>query len=285
MSTPSHAVSRDSNLRAGEFYGNVTNRYTTNGLILSEIKHAGPRTLPTHTHEHAFFCLLLGGGYSERFGRREVAYDPFTVAYHPSATSHADEIGRSGGHLFSVEVDDRWIERLSECGIKPANFASVRGGDVLWLAARLHHEFRRQDACSPLAIEGLVLELLAAVGRSGNESERPAPRWMDRVVEVLREEFRENLSLDRLATEVGVDPIRLSKAFRRAHGRTIGEFVQELRVRAACTQLVDPEVPLADVALACGFSDQSHLTRIFKRVTGTTPGAYRRTVPGAVATG
>jgi AraC family transcriptional regulator len=277
MSTPRRAEVHDPNLKAGEFYGRVTERYARDGLVLSEIRHDGPRKLPTHSHERAFFCLLLEGGYAERFGRREVEYDPFTVAYHPSATTHADEIGRSGGHLFSVEVDDRWIERLRECGIeRPADFASVRGGDILWLAARLHREFSRRDACSPLAIEGIVLEMLAAIGRSGNESERPCPGWMDRIVELLREEFRENHSLDHLAAEAGVDPIRLSKAFRRSHGRTIGEFVQELRVRAACARLLDRDAPLADVAIECGFSDQSHLTRIFKRVTGTTPGAFRQ---------
>jgi AraC family transcriptional regulator len=276
MSTPRSAANRDSNLRAGEFYGDVARRYASDGLILSEIKHACPRTLPTHTHENAYFCLLLGGGYAERFGRSEVEYDPFTVAYHPPVTTHADEIGRGGAHFFSVEVDERWIERLRTCGAKPEGFASARGGEVVWLAARLHHEFRRQDACSPLAIEGLVLEMLAAVGRSDKRSEHLAPQWMDRVVELLREEFRENISLDRLATEAGVNPIRLSKTFRRSHGRTIGEFVQELRVRAACTQLADPDVSLADIALACGFSDQSHLTRIFKRMMGTTPGAFRQ---------
>ncbi len=276
MSTSIRATDRDPNLRAGEFYGDVTRRYASRGLVVSEIRHTRPRTLPAHSHEHAYFCLLLEGGYAERFGRREVAYDPYTVAYHPPETTHADEIGRNGAIFFSVEVDDRWIERLRQSGAKPAGFASARGGDILWLAARLHREFRRQDACSSLAIEGLVLEMLAAVARSDKESERPAPQWIGRVIDLLREEFRENLSLDRLAAEAGVDPIRLSKAFRRAHGRTIGEFVQELRVRAACAQLADPDVPLADVALACGFSDQSHLTRIFKRVTGTTPGAFRK---------
>jgi AraC family transcriptional regulator len=276
MSTQARAMERDSNLKAGEFYGDVTGCYSSGGLVLSEIRHMGPRKLPAHTHEHAFFCLLLEGTYAERCGRRQVAYDPLTVAFHPPAAAHTDAIGQRGAHFFSVEVDDRWIGRLRECGAEPADFAVARGGDVLWLAARLHREFRMADACSSLAIEGLVLEMLAVVGRSGTERDRRDPPWMDRVVELLREEFRENLSLDRLSAEVGVDSVRISKAFRRSHGRTIGEFVQELRVRAACTRLLDPDVPLVDVALACGFSDQSHLTRIFKRVMGTTPGAFRK---------
>jgi AraC family transcriptional regulator len=52
--------------------------------------------------------------------------------------------------------------------------------------------------------------------------------------------------------------------------------VQKLRVNYACKQLALPENDLVSVALSSGFADQSHFTRVFKNVTGITPGAFRQ---------
>jgi AraC family transcriptional regulator len=78
-----------------------------------------------------------------------------------------------------------------------------------------------------------------------------------------------------IANVVGVHPFHLSRVFRTVHRQTIGEYVQRLRVSYACKQLAVPEIDLAEVALAAGFADQSHFTRVFKNVTGITPGVYR----------
>jgi AraC-like DNA-binding protein len=57
-----------------------------------------------------------------------------------------------------------------------------------------------------------------------------------------------------------------------------GEYQQRLQVRAACELLRDPEWPLAAIAAECGFADQSHFTRVFRRMAGTTPARFRQAV-------
>jgi AraC-like DNA-binding protein len=64
--------------------------------------------------------------------------------------------------------------------------------------------------------------------------------------------------------------------FRQIHGCTVGEYVRKLRINAACHDLNDSEIPLAEVALTSGFADQSHFSRVFKRQVGMTPGAFRK---------
>jgi len=69
--------------------------------------------------------------------------------------------------------------------------------------------------------------------------------------------------------------VHLSRVFRKCVGEGIGEYVHRLRVRAACEQILEPEISIAEVSLALGFADQSHFTRAFRRVTGMTPAAFR----------
>lgn len=262
-------------LRPGQFFGEVVGRYRASGIVLSELRHTGRRDFPRHSHCLAYFCLLLSGGYSERIAGRVLAQQPMTLVYHPPDTDHKDEVGERGARMFSVEVDERWIERLREEGKARLDLAVLSSGEPLWLASRLYRELRAGDDCSGLAIEGLVLELLAATGRLARTDERRPPGWLPRVEALLRDRFRESLSLDDLAAEAGVHPAHLSRTFRRFRGRTPGEYVQELRVRAVCQGLADRDRPLADLAFEAGFADQSHCTRVFKSLTGTTPGAFR----------
>jgi AraC-like DNA-binding protein len=75
---------------------------------------------------------------------------------------------------------------------------------------------------------------------------------------------------------MSVDPAHLCRAFRRFRRRTIGDYVTGLRVQFVCRKLAETHEPLSDIAAQSGFTDQSHMTRVFKRITGVTPGSYRR---------
>lgn len=269
-------MSVDRNLQPGQFYGEILRKRQGSGLILSELKHEGARKLPSHSHELAYFCLLLNGNYWEQSGRKRITYKPLTVMFHPPGTTHIDEIGPGGGRFFSVEVKAEWMDRLRECVGAIDLDSSLHEGDLAWLAMRLYREHKQADACSILTIEGLVLEMLAIVGRMRDPREQHGPEWLARAVDLLNSEFCKNLKVQDIANEVGVHPFHLSRVFRDIHRQTIGEYVHKLRVRYACKQLAVPDNDLAGVALAAGFADQSHFTRVFKNITGITPGVYRQ---------
>lgn len=264
-------------LGPGEFYGEVQGKRRCGGLLLSEVSHGERRLLPAHTHELAYFCLLLGGAYRERVGRRTFEYAPFNVMFHPPGMTHRDEVGRDGGRFFSVEIQTVWLERLREYGAGvPGPLFEGRGGELVWLATRLYREHREADALSPLAVEGLALEMLARTARARAPEESRPPAWLGAAVELLHAEFRTSLTVADVAARVGVHPFHLSKVFRRFRRETVGDYVQRLRVEEAGRLLAAGGRTLAEVALDSGFADQSHLTRVFRRVTGTTPGALRQ---------
>jgi AraC family transcriptional regulator len=117
--------------------------------------------------------------------------------------------------------------------------------------------------------------MLGYSARLQASAERVAPKWLDRIIDRLDAEFADKFSSEDLADTAGVHPVHLAAVFRRFRGQTIGEYVQQLRISHASRLMIDRELPLADIAFESGFSDQSHLTRMFKRYTGLTPGAFR----------
>jgi AraC family transcriptional regulator len=74
---------------------------------------------------------------------------------------------------------------------------------------------------------------------------------------------------------VGVHPVHLAGAFRKQYHCTIGDYRRRLRVEFACREICKPDASLAQIAFAAGFANQAHFSRVFKRLTGATPGEYR----------
>lgn len=104
------------------------------------------------------------------------------------------------------------------------------------------------------------------------------PRAVARARALLDTRSPENVSLDELAREAGLSPFHLVRVFTASVGLPPHAFQQQRRLETARRLLRASSSRLVDVAQECGFADQSHLTRAFKRVYGVTPGAYRKNV-------
>jgi AraC family transcriptional regulator len=91
------------------------------------------------------------------------------------------------------------------------------------------------------------------------------------------------LTIADVARECRLTPSYFAKAFRRTTGMSPHQYLTELRVREAKGLLLSSTLPLADVAIICGFRDQSYFTRVFSRSAGTSPGAWRRAMAQSTA--
>jgi AraC-like DNA-binding protein len=92
---------------------------------------------------------------------------------------------------------------------------------------------------------------------------------------IIQDRFARALSLGALAGEVGLSKFHLLRLFRQEVGTTPHAYQLHLRISRA-RELLDAHASAAEVALACGFADQAHFTRAFKRIVGYTPGAFKR---------
>jgi AraC family transcriptional regulator len=102
------------------------------------------------------------------------------------------------------------------------------------------------------------------------------PGWLSRIAEAAAAGCTRPLSLTSLAADAAVHPVYLARVFRRHYTQSIGSFMLQSRLRLAMHRLAMTTEPIARIALECGFADQSHLTRLLHRETGSTPARFRR---------
>ncbi|KRA64310.1 MULTISPECIES: AraC family transcriptional regulator [Rhizobium/Agrobacterium group] len=105
-----------------------------------------------------------------------------------------------------------------------------------------------------------------------------SPAQRRRIIDLIEDQLSENISLGDLAAAVGLSPFHFARQFKADFGIAPYAYVIQKRVSKAQEILRRGRVPLKSVALDCGFSDQSHFCRTFRKVVGTTPAKYQSDV-------
>jgi AraC-like DNA-binding protein len=105
-----------------------------------------------------------------------------------------------------------------------------------------------------------------------------APWQERRAKELMRTSLTEELPLSRLAAECGLSVRHFARAFRQSTGMPPHRWLLKQRIERATDLLHNRVLPLADIAISCGFADQSHFTRVFTALVGVSPSAWRRSL-------
>ena len=268
-------------LAHGQFFGQFQNEVDAGGFSLAYIR-ADPKTdVQRHTHEAAHFIFVTRGIYVSSARDAATGGASPMLIYNPPGVTHRDRFqrrrdGRFEGRFLSLSIASERMNSIAGVITLPERASAVSSPQAAILAARLIGEMDRWEPASLLAVEGICLELVASVARRDPFAERTPPRWLGTARALLREGAPRSVA--EIAAECGVHPVHLARAFRRFFGCSPRAYANRCRVERAAELLRRRSISLAEIALRCGFADQSHMTHAFQRAFAVTPAGYRRLV-------
>ena len=247
------------------------------GFTVTAGVHGPGTSLPRHEHAWPTLCCVLHGRFTEYVPGHAMDCTTGTVKITPAAEPHWNRFAACETRGLMIEIDpSRFVDRPAVARALKAPL-QLDGGEFAGLARAVLRESVMSDDAGAVALEGTLLELIAGVSREAAPRAGPArPRWLSDARDIIRSACRERLTLSDVAARVDVHPVTLARGFRRHFGRTVGEELRRARVDRAARMLAESEEPLSRIALETGFYDQSHFANTFRRLTGMTPGEYRR---------
>lgn len=233
--------------------------------------------LPLHRHERAGCSVVLKGALEKEFSGKSFNYPANSVVTMPPQERHKAQFARQGAHMLIIEPLSLEQDALGSCAGLFRRILSFRDARVTSTAWLVYREVLDPDDFTPLAVEGMILALLALAARrqDGREDKSAPPPWLERARACLHEQFSSSVRIGVLAETVGVHPVHLARVFRQHLGLSPGEYLRQLRLEWAAAQLTATQNTIGDIGQEAGFADQSHFTRAFKQHMGMTPGQYR----------
>ncbi|WP_423822451.1 AraC family transcriptional regulator [Salinisphaera sp. SPP-AMP-43] len=188
-------------------------------------------------------------------------------------------IPRRALNALADDANTFWVDELRH---EPGRALADPVARHLLLAAR--PALSAQQGASALFIDQIAMALATHVAHTyGSMRTRPEvktgalARWQERRArELIAANLAGNLTLADLASACELSIRHFTRAFRQSTGMSPHAWLLQLRVEKAKNLLATSRHMLAEIALDCGFSDQSHMTRVFQRYLGVTPAEWRR---------
>lgn len=142
-------------------------------------------------------------------------------------------------------------------------------------------KYLQQEKHTQSPFENLLLNVFNKFLKEKGSGTRKPPAWAKELKEIIQDQIDTNLSLSlkEISKNLEVHPSYLSREFSKYfEDLSFGEYIRKLRIEKATQLMHSPKYALTEIAYLTGFSDQSHFARIFKKYTGKSPSAYRKSI-------
>ena len=267
-------------LTKGTYLGKNTFELSSGGITIS--KNIYPEGLKSewHYHENTYFALTLKGGNIEK--RKDATFEckPGMLLFYNHQEPHSNQHYKANSQNFNVELDNNWYKKhdIETSFINGA--LEIKSTQIKSVFIKIINESFLNDDCSKLGIEGLVLQIFSELKRSQTSVlKKPAP-WVAKIKEIMMDEKPENLNLNYLSNLLQMHPVTLSKEFPKYFRCNFSEYMRTIKCQRAFHLLRKKHISIESIAWDSGFSDASHMAKIFKQLYGLSPAQCRKSLCG-----
>lgn len=268
-------------LKLGQHFGNSKGKLQLRDLTISEAVIDAKADVPWHYHENAYFLYNMRGSFLEINKKDKIECTPSTLLYHNWQEPHCNQNISESADYFHIEIEKSWFDKH---GIHPdiiQGSRNIQQPEIKGIFQRIYAELDVQDSVTALSIDGLLTQAFSMILRQGKSVPLDLqPKWIGILKELMMECSPEQLDLNRLAAEIGVSPVHLSRSFPRYFDKSFGSYIRSIKVERAKDLLIAGGLSNVQIAHECGFSDESHFIKVFKSQYGITPGKYREQISG-----
>ena len=262
-------------LKTGAYLGVTKNRRDYNGIILSDTHYSSADIFPAHSHENPYIAYVIEGNYLETSKGGTERFFPGSVVLHRSDERHSNDNFSETSRILNAEISMDWFSGhgLSYSAIE-SNVNHNRF-ELQVILSGLYREYVTNDNMTHLSVESGLMKMFYNTAIKGTPFNCGKPAWAKRIREIMYFEDPANMNLVYFSAETGVHAAHISRDFSKYFACSMSEYARRMKVERAAAMIGNSEGSLAEISYKCGFSDQSHFTRIFRKFKGITPQQYR----------
>lgn len=185
----------------------------------------------------------------------------------------------SDGVTISLQVEESFFAKSSilfSLGSKPLLVSDSFTGELLQGLLQSDHFSTAAPETIAYTVQMLCAHLTSCI-EEVHASELRFEDWQaQEVADSLQEAVTSGLSTQEIANRCGLSTCHFSRLFKATYGMPVYQFIVQARIKEAQSRLLATADSITDIALDCGFSDQSSFTRRFTALTGTSPALWRK---------
>ena len=209
-----------------------------NAISCREVVHKPNQRYQKHYHNNPTLAFIVKGSSAEVLSKGSIHCSAQSLIIMPAGEVHANHYSQAGCLSLVIEIKPPRLQSISSYSKVLDQFSVTSRTAPSMLLTRIYKELLVMDSASPLAMEGLTLELLSDLSRlSSRVAKYGRPRWLRQALDYVHAHFTEAIRLDDIAKSIGIHPVHLARTFRESYGVTLGEQVRALRIEFACTLL------------------------------------------------
>ena len=245
--------------KVSDFLGETSNKAHNDLVSVSIVDYRHFVSEDWHYHENVHLSSILVGGNRESRKKEDIIAEPGKILTYREGEIHRNTHTAFPSRNLNVELKEAFFKE----GIDFSNFQM--GSHAYLSMFRIYYELSINDVYSHHSIRQILEPMFF------KEEVLKKPGWLTTLLCLLNDRWQEFVSLEELSRELGLHPVSISKYFTKHVNCTLADYMRKIKVERALHLLFNSQMSMAEIAYLCGFSDQSHMIRLFRRYIGYSP--------------